>query len=699
MNKLALLFFIAVSACTGQQNSTTKTMEQTHKYTNALIEETSPYLLQHAHNPVNWQAWNDEALEQAKQEEKLMIISVGYAACHWCHVMEHESFEDSTVATLMNSKYIPIKVDREERPDIDQVYMDASVVLTGSGGWPLNAIALPDGRAVFAGTYFPKEKWLDALEYFAKLWENEPERLLKQAGQIQERAATFDLIPPDTEIEAILPEQINNTVKDWLTKVDTKRGGRIGAPKFPMPNIYNTLLQNYHATGNQEALDFVNTTLTSIANGGIYDQIGGGFARYSVDTAWHVPHFEKMLYDNGQLVSLYSEAYQATKDPLYKRIVEETLVFIEREMHDSSGGFYSSYDADSEGEEGKFYVFSKSEIDELLGSDAAWFCDYYDISEQGNWEHTNVLRIEQPLEKVLSKHNIPASDWENKLAAAKKKVFDYREKRVKPGLDDKVLLSWNSLMLKGYLDAYRAFGEEDYLKMALKNASFIEENFIKDNFRVDRNYKNGKTTINGFLDDYSFTIEAFVALYQITFEEKWLEKAKGLSDYVQAHFYDDHTGLFFYTSNLDKALVLRKKETSDNVIPASNSSMFKGMYALGSYFDNKGYLAKVDRAAKVIQPSTRDSFGFYSNWLQLMQHIAQPPYEVAIVGPNAKQLRKEMDQYFLPNVILLGGETEGKLPLLEYKLIEGKTMIYVCQNKTCKFPVETVEEALKQIKM
>ncbi len=696
---VSALLSLAAACNTGAGSSTQNGHSGEHAYTNALVNESSPYLLQHAHNPVNWYPWGDEALQKAQKEDKLLIISVGYAACHWCHVMEHESFEDTTVAELMNEKFVNIKVDREERPDVDQIYMDAVYLINQRGGWPLNAIALPDGRPIFAGTYYPKSDWLELTKYFSNEYENNKEELIAQAEKITEGVRQLEMVPLKNEDATFEMAEVESLFEKWKPRIDFSKGGKKGAPKFPMPNNYQYLLRHYHLTADEDALKAVTVTLNEMAYGGIYDHLGGGFARYSVDADWLVPHFEKMLYDNGQLVSLYSEAYQLTKDPLYKQVVEETITFVNRELRSDEGGYYSSLDADSEGEEGKFYVFTKEEVNQTLGEDADLFSKYYRITENGNWEeHKNILHVRTPKARFAEKKELTESELDALLARGKEKLFKERSKRVRPGLDDKVLTAWNALMLKGLVDAYRVFDKEDYLNYALKNADFIKKNMMKSDGRLDRNYKDGKSSINAFLDDYSLLIEAFVALYQATFDEQWLDEANKLAEYAIAHFLDAESGMFMYTSDLDPALIARKMEVADNVIPGSNSSMAKALKLLGTYqYDKK----KMELSAQMLKNVKDDILlqpNFYSNWAHLILQTVKEPYEVAIVGPDAKKLRKELDQHFLPNNLVLGGETEGSLELLKGKLVEGDTRIYVCQQKVCKFPVNTVEKALPLMK-
>jgi uncharacterized protein YyaL (SSP411 family) len=672
--------------------------QKDHKYTNALIHESSPYLLQHAHNPVNWYPWGEEALTKAKEENKPLIISIGYSACHWCHVMEHESFEDSTVAAYMNEHFVNIKVDREERPDIDQVYMNAVQLLTGSGGWPLNCITLPDGRPIYGGTYFPKERWLGMLDQVLDFIKNKPEEAEEQAVQLTQgiKASDFQYINSD-------PSEFGSNDLDiifapWESNIDYVHGGHNRAPKFPLPAGYQFLLHYNYNTGNQHALKAVTKTLDKMGEGGIYDQIGGGFARYSTDAHWKVPHFEKMLYDNGQLVSLYSSAYQLTKDPAYKVIVEETLEFIERELMSDEYGFYSALDADSEGEEGKFYVWKKSDLDNVLGKDADLINHYYNVTEHGNWEHGNNILLKKDIdEKVAKKFDISIEELERKVRAVKKKLLDERAKRIRPGLDDKILTSWNGLMLKGYVDAYRVFGKKEYLDMALKNGDFIRTKMMTSEKRLYRNYKEGNASINAFLDDYAFTISAFIALYQATFDEQWLEEASNLTAYTITHFYDEKSGLFYYTSDEDPALITRKIEVTDNVIPAANSEMAKNLYTLGHYFYKDDYVLKARHMLSQVRKNALQGGAYFANWDILLAWFLKGTNEVAIVGEDFKNIRAELDKNYLPNVILMGGKKGGSLSLLENKHVDGQTTIYVCQNKACKMPTTDVSQALKQI--
>ncbi|MCB0593024.1 MAG: thioredoxin domain-containing protein [Lewinellaceae bacterium] len=693
LTSLLLLLLWACNAQTGQEQ---------HPYTNALINESSPYLLQHAHNPVNWSPWGEAALKKAQEEDKLLIISVGYAACHWCHVMEEESFEDTTIARIMNENFVAIKVDREERPDVDGVYMTACQMASeGSCGWPLNAFALPDGRPVWAGTYFPKDQWKNILEYFVKVYQEERGKLEDYAGRLTEGIQASGRPQPAAEDALFTQKTLAGTVEAFLANIDFKKGGRKGAPKFPVPNNYEFLLQYHHLAGNEKALEAVTATLDNMSSGGIYDHLGGGFARYSTDSEWKVPHFEKMLYDNAQLASLYSEAYQVTQKGRYREVVFESLEFIERELTSPEGGFYSSLDADSEGEEGKFYTWQKSEIDSILEDErqSAVFCGYYQVEKGGNWEETNILYTGDNIEKILTEYNLTLDEILQLLTQARQKLFEARAKRIRPRLDDKILTSWNALMMQGYLDAYRAFAEPAFLEKALKNGQFIVDNMLAAGGRLDRNYKDGKSSINGFLDDYAFTIHAFISLYETTFDVQWLQRAEGLAQYTLAHFRDEKSGLFFYTSDLDPPLIARKMELEDNVIPASNSAMARALHRLGTLLYNKDYLeisanmlqSMAPRFTATTQPQ------YFSNWCALYAEQAFPYYEIAIVGPDYQNLRNQLGARYLPNAVLLGGPDEGRLELLKGKLQGGETFIYVCKQNVCKLPVQGVEAALGQM--
>ncbi len=660
---------------------------------NALINETSPYLLQHANNPVDWYAWNPATLQRAKDENKMLLISIGYAACHWCHVMEHQSFEKEEVAQVMNENFICVKVDREERPDVDQVYMNAAYLINGNGGWPLNALAMPDGKPFFAGTYFPKENWIRLLEYFAGIYKNERPKLEEQAENISKGIREIEHIPINSSDVFFSEKDFNEMFSAFETRIDWEHGGTKGSMKFPMPSIWEYLLEYHYFSGNTKALKAVETTLDNMAKGGIYDQIGGGFSRYATDSKWHAPHFEKMLYDNGQLVSLYSQAFQLIKNPVYKKVVYETLDFVQRELTSPEGGFYSSLDADSEGEEGKYYVWTENEIKEILKEDAQLFIDHYGITAEGNWEEgknipdVNYGKTGLPVNKQITE----------KLILLNKKLFTEREKRVRPGTDDKILASWNALMAKGFIDAYKAFGEKEFLNTAKRNVDFLLKNVCTEKNNLFRNYKNGKASIHGFLDDYAFFISALIAFYQVSFEENYLQKAKELCEYVEKHFLDENTGMFLYTDDQYSDLIARKMEVTDNVIPSSNSQMAKNLFVLSLYFDDNKYEKQAIQLVKNVFEDVKKNLGYYSNWAQAATFQIFTATEVAIVGKECKEKLNHLQQNYLPGVIYLGSSNASNLPLLENRFVEGKTMIYVCKNKSCDLPVEKVAEAMKQI--
>ncbi len=673
-------------------------MNNSPLYTNDLINESSPYLLQHAHNPVNWYPWGDKALQKAKTENKMLIISIGYAACHWCHVMEHESFEDAEVAKLMNENFICIKVDREERPDVDQVYMTAAQLITGRGGWPLNAMALADGRPFYAGTYFPKDKWMNMLAYFVDQQQKQPEALQKSAEQVTKGIHATEHVTFKENEKIFSLNDLDKQFETWKSNIDFARGGENRAPKFPMPSAWVYLLHYFYLSKNEEALKAATVTLDNMALGGIYDHLQGGFSRYSTDANWHVPHFEKMLYDNAQLVTLYAQAYQATKNPLYKKTVYETLDFVKQELTSADGAFYASLDADSEGVEGKFYVWTKEEVDNILGDDAAIFSAYYNITADGNWEHGNSILLRNETDEAIAEaFTITIEELKNKIDASKAKLMQVRNARIKPGLDDKILSSWNALMITGYTKAYRVFGEADFLDAAVTNANFLLQKAIAADGEMTRNYKNGKSSINALLDDYAFTIAAFIELYQATFDEQWLVEADRITGYALEHFFDTSSGMFFYTHNQYADLIARKMELSDNVIPSSNSEMAKNLFLLGHFLNKDEYISKAKQMLINVEADVQRNIYFYANWGMLQALFTSPLYEVAIMGDDFKSKRQQFDEHYLPNVILLGGKESGSLALLENKMIAGQTMIYVCRDKTCDVPVVELEKALEQI--
>ncbi len=669
---------------------------------NELHLETSPYLLQHANNPIHWKAWNRTSLALAKEKNQLIIISIGYSACHWCHVMEHESFEDKTVASIMNTHFVNIKVDREERPDVDAVYMKAIQIMTGHGGWPLNIIALPDGRPIWGGTYFRKEEWIDSLQQLQRMYVSSPEKMIDYAAKLHQGIQAISIIQNESNQDTNQELLLENLVSLWKKSFDWEYGGMARAPKFMMPNNYQFLLRYAHQKSDAELLEFVNFTLTKMAYGGIFDVIDGGFSRYSVDLKWHVPHFEKMLYDNGQLVSLYSEAYKLTQNPLYKEIIEKSLHFINKEWKTNEGGFFSALDADSINEnnhleEGAFYIWKIPQLKSILKDDFNLFSEVFNINSFGFWENENYVLIQnENLETIAQRNHLSINELIQKKRTWERLLYTEREHRPKPRLDDKCLTSWNAIMLKGYVDAYKALGKAEYLTIAIENANFIIKNLWSEEGNLFHNYKNKKSTINGYLEDYCFVINAFIALYEVTFEEKWIYNAKQLTDYTLDHFYDKEHSFFRFTSDKDEALISVHFETEDNVIPASNSVMAKNLYQLSIYFNNPFY-EKITRQMLTILFPNIDYPSAYSNWLDLALTLSEQNKELAICGPKAKENSVIINSLYLPNVIVAGSEKIATLPFLKDRFIENKTLFYVCQNKTCQLPTEDFQEAINQL--
>lgn len=684
-------------------NTSKKDTLDTHLFTNDLIHETSPYLLQHAHNPVNWKPYNDAALQQAKKEKKLIIISIGYAACHWCHVMEHESFEDIEVAEVMNKNYISIKVDREERPDVDQTYINAVQLMTGSAGWPLNVITLPDGRPVWGGTYFRKSDWINALEQIQEVYKIEPEKIIAYANRLEQGIKSMDLIELNTEDVDLTQFPTADIIKNFSERFDTKNGGFRGAPKFMMPNNFEFLLRQAVESNDETLLNYVTLSLDKMAYGGLYDQLGGGFSRYSTDEKWHVPHFEKMLYDNAQLVSLYSNAYLVTKKPLYKEVVEETLDFIALDLTNKEGGFYSSLDADSNNkdgklEEGAFYVFTQEELEDLLEDDFKIFREYYNVNSYGKWEHNNYVLIRKKTNLEIEKEfNISHETLQQKKKSWKQTLLNYRNNRPKPRLDDKTLTSWNAMMLKGYIDAYKTFNNQEYLDIALRNAEFLAKNQLQKNGALFHNYKDGKSTINGFLEDYAFTIEAFISLYQVTLDEKWLNLSKEMTDYSIINFFDEEKHMFYFTSKEDPVIVSRNFEYRDNVIPASNSVMAKNLYKLSKYFDEPRFNEISKQMLKNVLAEVESYPSGFSNWLDLLSNFQNNFFEIVVVGDSASEKIQEFYSHYLPNTILAASNVENNAPLFKNRFVKDETLIYICENNTCKIPVKDSEIAIKSL--
>lgn len=671
---------------------------------NELHLESSPYLLQHANNPIHWKAWNPAALEKARTENKLIVLSVGYSACHWCHVMEHESFEDKEVAVVMNKDFISVKVDREERPDVDATYMKAVQLMTGQGGWPMNVVLLPDGRPVWGGTYFRKAAWIESLQQLQNLYATEPERVIEYADKLLAGIHSLVLLGENTTGEITHPDNMKPIIEKWAKSFDWEFGGYARAPKFMMPNNYLFLQRYGFQEKRQDIVDFTDLTLTRMAWGGLFDTVDGGFSRYSVDMKWHVPHFEKMLYDNGQLMSLYAEAYKRTHNPLYKEVIEKTHNFLQKELLDSSGGFYSALDADSLNakdhlEEGAFYVWKKQELKDLLKEDFELFSTVFNINEFGYWEEENFVLIQnESIEKLAETAGISADSLNAKKQQWEKLLYKEREKRSKPRLDDKILTSWNALMLKGYSDAYKALGNEEYITAARRNASFICDKLWHPDGHLWRTYKNGTAKIQGFLEDYALTAEAFISVYEATLEEKWLLYAKQLTDYCLENFYDERQQFFAYTSAREEQLIAAHFETEDNVIPASNSVMANVLYKLSILFDN-GYYEKVALQMLYLIIPNLDYPSAFSNWLNLWLDLSDKNKELAVCGQDAAKSIKEINSHYLPHIIIAGSTSDSTIPFLANRFVQDSELFYICQNKACGLPKNTIQETLTDLQI
>lgn len=673
-----------------------------HLYTNSLAQESSPYLLQHAHNPVNWYPWGPAAFEKAKQEQKPVLVSIGYAACHWCHVMERESFEDEAVAAIMNEHFVNIKVDREERPDLDHIYMDAVQALTGSGGWPLNVFLTPEKKPFYGGTYFPPQRafnrasWTEVLTAVSEAYQNNKANIEQQAAQLTTHLQNTYAAPlAGKEAPAIGRQQLAAALEQIMQLADTEWGGFGKEPKFPQTFTLNFLLaygaQHQHAPGLEQAF----LSLDKMAQGGIYDQVGGGFARYATDREWLVPHFEKMLYDNALLVNSFAQAYQLTKKDAYRQVIEETLAFAERELQHPEGGFYSALDADSEGEEGKFYVWTYNEVQAILGADAPLFCEFFNITPAGNWEGKNILWIPVPLQNLAEKKGIAAAALKQVIEAGKKQLLQARSKRVRPLLDDKILLSWNALMNQAYSYAFAATGNLQYRAMAEKNMAFLLKAFAVAE-GLCHTWKNGQPRHPAFLDDYASLIAALISLGQVTANTDYWQKAAVFAATALKIFGDEGSPLLFFTAAGQTDVLLRKKEVYDGATPSGNALMAQNLLALSIIFDNAAWRSWAQEmilayaGAAVAYPA---SFGV---WLHNLWQSATGTTEIAIVGPNYQELLQSTLEIFLPGAVIMASETaDDRFPLLKARGQHRKNCIYLCQNYACLQPVATVAELEK----
>ncbi len=677
-----------------------------HKHTNQLINETSPYLIQHAHNPVDWYPWGEEALTRAKKEDKPIFLSIGYSACHWCHVMERESFENEEIAKIMNENFINIKVDREERPDLDEVYMDAVNLMTGRGGWPMSVFLTPDLKPFFGGTYFPPEDRLGMVGFrtvlarVAEIYrdqrdevEQQSSRLVEHLGQVSKMSAG------EGELGR---ELIDQAASQLQSRFDPQDGGFGPAPKFPQSMGMSLLLRQYRNTGDETFLQMVEVTLTKMASGGIYDQLGGGFHRYSTDARWLVPHFEKMLYDNALLTKSYLETYQVTGKPFYREVARETLDYVLREMTGPDGGFYSTQDADSEGEEGKFFVWTHDEVKEILGEeDARVISRYYGIEENGNWEEEkNILHVDTPPETVAKLLGISQEELVKTVETGSEKLFAVREKRIRPGLDDKVLTAWNGMMISSMVDGHQVIGDERYLEAAVNSAEFILKELAKDG-RLLRTHRAGKSHLTGYLNDYAYFIAGLIDLYEATFDLRWLEEALRFNDTLIEHFWDDEGGAFFFTADDHEKMIIRSKNPQDNAIPSGNSIEVMNLLRLAELTSRTELKEKAVETLKAITPIAQRYPAGFAELLCGLDFFLDTPKEIVIAsntGPGSVgEILGTVHSKFIPNKVLAfaGGQQSGSdlIPMLEGKIAQnGRPTVYVCENYTCKRPVTTVEE-------
>jgi uncharacterized protein YyaL (SSP411 family) len=676
--------------------------------TNRLSEETSPYLLQHAHNPVDWYPWGEEALTRARQEDKPLLVSIGYAACHWCHVMEKESFEDEETARLMNEHFVNIKIDREERPDLDHIYMDAVQAMTGSGGWPLNVFLTPDGKPFYGGTYFPprpafnRPSWREILTGVSRAFRDKRKDIDEQAENLTQhifRSNSFgqqDMAGPAIDPAGhFTKDHCREIYNNIMKPADREKGGFGNAPKFPQSFTIQYLLHYYYHTKTAEALDQACLSLDSMIHGGIYDQLGGGFARYSTDAEWLVPHFEKMLYDNALLVTVMAEAWQATGRPVYKRAIEQTLRFVQEEMTSPEGGFYSALDADSEGEEGKFYVWSKAEVEAVLGDEAALFCDFYGVTENGNWEQKNILHVPVPPEKYSAEKNISTEELFTRLDASRAKLLQYRNRRPRPLLDDKILLGWNALMITACCKAYAALGNSAYAAMAIRNMDFIRKHLQSAEKEFFHVYKES-AKYPAFLDDYAYLIQALIHLQEITGDTGYLDEAYGLTEWLIGNFSEEGTGYFYFTHRDQQDVIVRKKEIYDGAVPSGNSVMAFNLYYLGVVFDKEEWRERSVRMCALLSQVVNKYPTSFGVWATMSLGLSYSIPEIVIVGENFESVRRDFLRTFIPLRIFQSSALENaRYPLLARKPYSLETQIFLCKNYACQEPVSTVNDLVR----
>ena len=667
---------------------------------NNLIHETSPYLLQHAENPVNWYGWNDEALQKAKDENKPIFLSVGYSACHWCHVMAHESFENNDVAEFMNENFVNIKVDREERPDIDDIYQKACQITTGQGGWPLSVFLTPDQKPFYVGTYFPvldsygRPGFGSICRQLAQAWKEKPKDIEKSAESFIHALHKTEKITVPTKLEQTI---LDEAAMNLFQLGDPTYGGFGSAPKFPNAANISFLFRYAKMANLPKFNEFALKTLNKMAKGGIFDQIGGGFHRYSTDTKWLVPHFEKMLYDNALMPVNYCEAYQITKDPFYLDVLQKTLDFVLREMTSSDGGFYSAYDADSEGIEGKFYVWTKNEIKEILGKDADLFCLYFDVTDGGNWEGNSILCNNLNISTIAFNFGISEEKVSEIINFCSKKLLEVRSKRISPGLDDKVLVSWNSLMITAFAKGYRVTNDVRYLDAAKHCISFIEKNLYVDG-NLLRTYKNGTAKINGYLEDYSYFVNALLDVFEIEPNYKYLKLALTLGHHLIDHFWDPKNNSFFMTSDDHEKLIIRPKSNYDLSLPSGNSVCSFVMLRLYHLSQEKSFLdISIQIMESQAQIAAENPFGF-GYLLNTVSLYLEKPVEITVINSENSELCKSLFTNYLPNSLMVNIKNSEQLknlseyPFFTGKSFEDKTSVFICKNFSCSLPLHTLDE-------
>jgi uncharacterized protein YyaL (SSP411 family) len=683
-----------------------------HKHTNRLADETSPYLQQHAHNPVDWYPWGEEALERSKREDRPILLSIGYSACHWCHVMERESFEDDEIARQMNEQFVNIKVDREERPDLDQIYMSAVQMMTRHGGWPLTVFLTPDLVPFYGGTYFPPEDrhqmpgFPRILAAVSEAYRTRPDEVKQSASEILSELQKMSVAPESSE--TINTQLLDNAYRGLARSYDPLHGGFGGAPKFPSSMSLDFLLRTWKRTGDERALEMVTHSCRQMAAGGMYDQLGGGFHRYSTDARWLVPHFEKMLYDNALLARLYLHAHQATGEAFFRQVVEETLQYVKREMTDESGAFYSTQDADSEGVEGKFFVWDKDEVESLLGPvDARLFCAYFDVTEGGNFEEQNILNVPKSADEVARAEGVTHERLAEAVERGRGILFTERERRIKPGRDEKVITAWNGLMLEAFAEAAAVLGREDYRETAERNADFILKTLASDGLLLHV-YKDERAKHVGFLDDYAFVVSGLVTLYETTGRLRWLREAVRLADKMLEEFWDEEGGGLFYNGRSGEQLIVRSKDYFDNATPSGNSVAAEALLRLSVLTGSEDYRRRGVNLLRLVRDAVERYPSAFGYALGAFDFYLSTPKEIALVTGkdevNAQLIGREIWGRYLPNKVVAetpGGDADAAelVPLLrERTAVGGRATAYVCENYTCLQPVNTPEELAAQLK-